>query len=218
MVHKNGLGWAGIIPPACTLNSQLANPLPAASIPHPTSHIPHPLHPLQVQFYSYSGWYASEQARSGKNQPPCLHAQFTAINPTSTPLPPSLLHPMTLTVYRCIQAGPYTVLIHPPFTILHLRSEGSWPHLIPTFQAIHHSLYSNCSPFHTLLGLFHASPTGSGRKQADSLHLGFNTGTGLPVVFPKWVSRVRVRFWFLADRDTPRTHSTVSRVCTDTLQ
>ena len=49
-------------------------------------------------------------------------------------------------------------------------------------------------------------------------YLGFNTGTGLPTVFPKRVSRVRVRFWFLADRDRPRTRSAVSRVCTGTLQ
>jgi len=30
--------------------------------------------------------------------------------------------------------------------------------------------------------------------------LGLNMGTGKPTVFPKWVSWVRVRFWFLAHR------------------
>ena len=44
--------------------------------------------------------------------------------------------------------------------------------------------------------------------------LGFNTGTGLPAVFPKQVRRVRVRSWFLAHCDTPRTHTAVLWVCT----
>ena len=42
--------------------------------------------------------------------------------------------------------------------------------------------------------------------------LGFKTGMGKPVVFPKWVTQVRVQYWILAHRDTPRTHATVLRV------
>ena len=47
--------------------------------------------------------------------------------------------------------------------------------------------------------------------------IGFNTGTGKPAVLPKRVSQVRVRFWFLANRDTPRTRTAVSRVFTGLL-
>ena len=47
--------------------------------------------------------------------------------------------------------------------------------------------------------------------------LGFNTGTGKPVVFPKRVSWVQVQFWFLAYRDTLHTHTTVLRVFTGLL-
>lgn len=42
--------------------------------------------------------------------------------------------------------------------------------------------------------------------------LGFDMGMGKPAVFPKWVARVRVWFSILAHRDTPRTHTAVSRV------
>ena len=32
----------------------------------------------------------------------------------------------------------------------------------------------------------------------ESLYVGFCTGTGIPMVFPKWVTRVRVWYWILA--------------------
>ena len=47
--------------------------------------------------------------------------------------------------------------------------------------------------------------------------IGFNTGTGKPAVFPKRVTRVRVRYWILAYRGTPCTHTAVSRVFTGIL-
>ena len=46
------------------------------------------------------------------------------------------------------------------------------------------------------------------------LSLGFNTGTGKPVVFPKQVQQVQVRFWFLAHCDTLCTHTAVSQIFT----
>ena len=57
-----------------------------------------------------------------------------------------------------------------------------------------------------------------GEIMKTMLEVGFNTGTGKPAVFPKRVRRVRVRFWLLANRDTPRTRTAVSRVCTGILQ
>ena len=49
------------------------------------------------------------------------------------------------------------------------------------------------------------------------LHLGCNTGTGKPAVFPKQVRQVRVRCWILTHRRTPRTRAAVLRVLTGLL-
>src|ERR1700683_524055 len=42
--------------------------------------------------------------------------------------------------------------------------------------------------------------------------LGFNMGTGKPVVFAKQVTQVRVRYWILAHCGTPHTCAMVLRV------
>jgi hypothetical protein len=52
---------------------------------------------------------------------------------------------------------------------------------------------------------------------SPSAELGFRTGTGKPAVLLKRVRRVRVRYRFLAHRDTPRTRAAVSRVPTGLL-
>ena len=54
--------------------------------------------------------------------------------------------------------------------------------------------------------------------ECKRLMLGFHTGMRKPVGFPKWVTWVWVRFWFLAHRDTPHTHTMVSWVLTGLLQ
>ena len=51
----------------------------------------------------------------------------------------------------------------------------------------------------------------------ESPWIGFRTGTGKPAVLLKRVRRVRVRYRFLAHRDTPRTRAAVSRVPTGIL-
>ena len=47
--------------------------------------------------------------------------------------------------------------------------------------------------------------------------LGFRTGTGIPAVFPKWVTQVRVRYWILAHRahrvPVPRCHGYSRVLC-----
>jgi hypothetical protein len=49
-------------------------------------------------------------------------------------------------------------------------------------------------------------------RRMDHLWIGFNMGTGKPMVFPKKVTWVWVRYWILAHRSTPRTRTTVSQV------
>ena len=50
----------------------------------------------------------------------------------------------------------------------------------------------------------------SGIPEVVLPHIGFSTGTGKPVVFPKRVPRVRVWCWVLVHRDTPRTRTRTS--------
>ena len=47
--------------------------------------------------------------------------------------------------------------------------------------------------------------------------IGLNMGSGKPMVFPKWVAQVWVRFLFLAHHSTPLPITTVSQVCTGKL-